>query len=108
MALFDKRLENHTASAKIENMGQEERMNSLLKTMTRSLIIGGMVLMMSIGVNLWVTLANGARLEMLQAEEEQCRDVRDSVFLKTPELISSLSELRAENWLFCQADMRFG
>ena len=70
MALFDKRLENHTASAKIENMGQEERMNSLLKTMTRSLIIGGMVLMMSIGVNLWVTLANGARLEMLQALDQ--------------------------------------
>lgn len=70
MALFDKRLENHTASAKIENMGQEERMNSLLKTMIRSLIIGGMVLMMSIGVNLWVTLANGARLEMLQALDQ--------------------------------------
>ena len=70
MAFLDKRLENHTASAKIENMGQEERMNLLLKTMTRALIIGAAVLFMSIGVNLWVTLANGARLEMLQALDQ--------------------------------------
>ena len=70
MARISRNLEDHTASAKIENMGQEARMKLLVKTMTRALIVGVAVLLMSIGVNFWVTLANGARVEMLQALDQ--------------------------------------
>jgi len=70
MALKMEKYENHKASAKIENMGQEARMNLLLKTASKAMIIGIAVLLMSIGVNLWVTLANSARLEMLQALDQ--------------------------------------
>ena len=67
MALKMEKYENHKASAKIENMGQAARMDMLLKTGSRAMIIGVIVLLMSIGVNTWVSLANNARVEMLQA-----------------------------------------
>lgn len=49
---LSKGFENHKASAKIENMGQEKRMNLLLKTMSRAMLIGAIVLLMSIGFNI--------------------------------------------------------
>ena len=70
MALMMKRMEKHTANAKIENMGQEKRMNLLLKNMSKAMIVGAVVLLISISVNIWVTMANNARLEMLQALDQ--------------------------------------
>ena len=41
-------LENHKASDKIENMGQQERMKLLIKTMKRALIVGAVIILMSL------------------------------------------------------------
>ena len=66
----DKRLENHRASEKIENMSQAKRMDLLLKTMMKALIVGGIVLLASISFNIWMNAAQSARVEMLQALDQ--------------------------------------
>lgn len=70
MAWLTQGFENHKASAKIENMGQEKRMNVLLKKMGRAMILGAIVLLMSISFNIWLTSAHNARLKMLQALDQ--------------------------------------
>ncbi len=60
----------YRASDKIENMGQEARMKLLVKTTVKSVVIGVLLLVVSVGVSIWTTLAHGARLEMLQALDQ--------------------------------------
>ncbi|MBQ9121862.1 MAG: HAMP domain-containing protein [Lachnospiraceae bacterium] len=70
MARKKRDYEAYSASSKIENMGQEKRMQLLLKTMTKALIVGGIVLLSSISFGFWVNSAQNARTEMLQALEQ--------------------------------------
>lgn len=61
---------NYRASEKIENMSQEKRMKLLLKTMTKALIVGGIMLLASISFNIWMNAAQSARVQMLQALDQ--------------------------------------
>lgn len=70
MARMGRDLENHKASAKIENMGQEARMKLLMKTMSRALIVGAIILLMSISFNIWLNNAQNARVKTMQALEQ--------------------------------------
>lgn len=63
-------LQNHKASAKIENMGQEARMNLLMKTMKRALFVGAIIMLMSISFNIWLNSAQNARVKTLQALDQ--------------------------------------
>ena len=63
-------LKNHRASAKIENMGQEARMNLLMKTMKRALLVGAIIMLMSISFNIWLNSAQNARVKTLQALDQ--------------------------------------
>ncbi len=80
MAWTSEKFENHKASAKIENMGQEKRMNLLLKKMTRAMIVGGFVLLLSVGFNLWLSGAQNARVKMLQALDQYRLGSKDLSF----------------------------
>jgi len=70
MAWNTKRFDNYKASAEIENMGQEKRMNLLLKKMIRAMMVGGIVLLLSVVFNLWLSGAQNARVKMLQALDQ--------------------------------------
>lgn len=63
-------LQNHRTSAKIENMGQEARMNLLMKTMKRALFVGAIIMLMSISFNIWLNSAQNARVKTLQALDQ--------------------------------------